>query len=583
MKKVELKRWEITVVALSALLFGTSFTVYVTGFPLRNYLFGLKVDEAQDEVGKVASTTGTLKREQLGHAEFKIIKQNDALFQRDTVVTSGEGGATLTLSDGSTIELGPKTMVKLEGESQFNLTGVARTTRIAVVSGQITPKNLSASSKGRVLIEANDEVVELDESSKVIQASNDRPVVPRPRAAESLTSGFGGLLSRFSSGSNASKSLERMPTDTKPTSDAKASQARPTPNPIVLPSPRPTPSPTPSPSPTPQMAVNTSIQLMEPTNGAKLKAVQTTTGAGKPLILKWRINASDSSESSERKNPVKVSVYRINEKGHRDGNPLLDQSVVTQLGTMESLTWTAKAPGVFECEVLDTVSKKSARSRFTVEKAFEGIQLARPEVLQDGSEDDIQTRGKRVAKVRLSWKAFPSATGYKLRLIDRMTGESQHQDIDVNGTEYTVTQQSASQNNMIYEVATTLPNGFVARSIKDQFFFDFLPPQPSSPTNQTVVSRMDMRKWEGGVLLTWQKTTVSEGYVLEVAADQDFQKVLVKKQLKDNFIVIRPSASINDYWWRVTAQSGQLFSRPSAAFEFKTEALRNTQAASRSH
>lgn len=252
---------------------------------------------------------------------------------------------------------------------------------------------------------------------------------------------------------------------------------------------------------------------------------------------------------------------------------------MTQLGKMESLTWTAKTPGTFECEVLDTASKKSALGRFTVEKAFEGIQLARPELLLDGSEGDVQTRGKRIAKVRLSWKAFPSATAYKLRMIDRVTGESQHQDIDVNGTEYTVTQQSATQNSMVYEVATTLPNGFVVRSIKDQFLFDFLPPQPSSPTNQSVVSRTDMAKWEGGVLLTWQKTTVSEGYVLEVAADQDFKKVLIKKQLKDNFIVIRPSASINEYWWRVTGQSGQLFSRPSAAFEFKLEAVQNNQAA----
>src|SRR3712207_8598328 len=107
----------MALVASSGFLFLASFTVYVTGFPLRNYLFGLSDESGQERIGRLASSKGTVKRELLGHSEFRRISPQDPLYKMDTLITSEDGSAVVRLDDGSEIELGPKTMVKQIGRA----------------------------------------------------------------------------------------------------------------------------------------------------------------------------------------------------------------------------------------------------------------------------------------------------------------------------------------------------------------------------------------------------------------------------------------------------------------------------------
>ena len=68
--------------------------------------------------------------------------------------------------------------------------------------------------------------------------------------------------------------------------------------------------------------------------------------------------------------------------------------------------------------------------------------------------------------------------------------------------------------------------------------------------------------------MTWQKTGISEGYVLEIASDAEFKTVLLKREQKDNFYIYHPSKTVAQYWWRVRAFAKKAASRPSATFGF---------------
>src|SRR5689334_7357565 len=124
MRKLELKLWEAVVILLCGILFFVSLLIYFTGFPLRNYLFSLKEDPGAVRIGQLKLVTGPVRREIVGQTEFTLIPKGSVLFMKDTIVTGNESTATIALDDGTLIELGPKTMVKLEEETNFSFTGV---------------------------------------------------------------------------------------------------------------------------------------------------------------------------------------------------------------------------------------------------------------------------------------------------------------------------------------------------------------------------------------------------------------------------------------------------------------------------
>lgn len=248
---------------------------------------------------------------------------------------------------------------------------------------------------------------------------------------------------------------------------------------------------------------------------------------------------------------------------------LLEKTVTTAFNNTNSLSYSISQPGNYEF-IVSGSNETSQKVRFSMENAFEGIELIQPEVVDFNKKENIKDRGRRIAKVRLSWKPFAGAKTYKLKLYDRSSGAEKVQELNVTDTAYVVSRLSAAQQEMFYEVTTSVPSGITVHSAKEKFIFDFPPPDPTTPPTKSVVTQQDMEAWEGGVLLTWQQTGVSEGYQIEVAQDPNFKNVVIKRTQKDNFFLFRPIKGINRYWWRVSAHARDLVSRPSQVFEFKT-------------
>jgi hypothetical protein len=287
--------------------------------------------------------------------------------------------------------------------------------------------------------------------------------------------------------------------------------------------------------------------------------------------LSWKVNlkgATGKKRLPKGAAALSLKLVHLDENG-KTKKVLLEKSVTTGYERVDSIKFPISQPGNYEFHVAGA-ENNSSKVHFTLESTFQGIELIQPETVGFNKNENIQNRGKRIAKVRLSWKPFPTAKAYKLKLYDRSSGTETTQELDLKDTAYVVSRQSAAQEEMYYEVMTTLPNGFKVHSSKEKFIFDFPPPDPTTPPTKSKITQQDMEAWEGGILLTWQKTGVSEGYVIEVAQDPLFKKVLIKRSQKDNFFLVRPIKGINHYWWRVSAHAHQLQSRPSQVFEFTT-------------
>jgi cell division septation protein DedD len=600
MKNLELQNWEKVLIAFAMMLFLASLAAYVTEFPLRNYIFGLEPEQAHEEIGKVGTSTGPLKREMLGQADFKVIEQGAALFVRDTIVTGDSSGATIHLQDGSSIELGPRTMVKLENEGRTSLLGVTRTTRIDVVTGQVTGKASpnASSKKNQVVIRTRTQEIDVaaDGAPKVVKVSAEKPFIPPPHPVEQEAEAglLENLVKRFMGGETKpqliSTDIEQPKEQPKPAPVAKPSPSpspsptptpTPTPTPVASPTPSPTPSPSakPRPRPTPKPSPSSSAQpqaakwtvsIVSPSQNTKFKLDKGTNSAEKIVQLSWKVSLKSQTGKKLPKGaaPVSLKLVHLDENG-KSKKVVLEKSVTTAFEKTDLVNVPLTQPGNYEFQVSSS-DNSSSKVHFSLDNVFQGIELLQPETIGFNKNENVSNRGQRVAKVRLSWKPFPSAKAYKLKLYDRSTGTEKIQELNLNDSAYTVARQSAAQEEMFYEVSTTLPNGFTIHSIKEKFIFDFPPPDPTTPPSKSKITQQDMEAWEGGVLLTWQKTGVSEGYVIEVAQDPGFKKVLIKRSQKDNFFLVRPIKGITHYWWRVSAYARQLTSRPSQVFEFTT-------------
>lgn len=178
MRKRELRSWEIALLVVS-------FAVLVSGiglFATRTSVMGLFSNALRTgkdaEIGRVAELQGVLRREKAGESEFVQLARQAPVYQNDLVMTGASDSAKLELHDGSTIELGPGTMIRLVNESQFTLSGIVRMTRVQLVEGEVR----GASLKGSVVVrDARGKSIALDQVKKAEVRPQVSRMAPSPR------------------------------------------------------------------------------------------------------------------------------------------------------------------------------------------------------------------------------------------------------------------------------------------------------------------------------------------------------------------------------------------------------------------
>ena len=161
-ERIRLGPVEILFVLFALLLILSSSTLFVSDISLRRYLLGWEEELLLEPVGVLEESNGETKRKTSQSPEFKGLKIKSKLYNFDTVLTDGSGKAQLALDDGSKIELGPNTMVKLSFAKRLSLTGIERSTVVNVVSGRVT----GMTQKNQLILKSNDKTIAISEPEK---------------------------------------------------------------------------------------------------------------------------------------------------------------------------------------------------------------------------------------------------------------------------------------------------------------------------------------------------------------------------------------------------------------------------------
>lgn len=495
----------IAIVLLAILLLG-AIGIYVSGGSLKSTLFGL-TSQGGEKVGIVKAITGQLKRQPKDSLEFLDAKTDSDLFNEDTVMTGPTDRTTIELYDGSVLELDPGSLIRLSFEKEAGVTGIQRQVLVDIVAGNV---------KG-----------DLSRPKLVVRRGG--VAIPKP-----------------SPGVKAAPS--GIPTNT------------PTETPSVTPSETPTeapsPEPSPSPSPTPLSLNQNEIRITQPVNGHTfiLKIGQT------PPLKEALIFESPSVPNAE-------VVMRLR---NGTGKEVLRRKV-TANGGRGGLLANFERPGNYEVELLNGDGNKigrGIRSKFTVQGEYEGLETEAPLVGGEAIDSNKYT-GKRLKDfdVVLRWKPIEGIEKYQVTVMS--SDRKMLQDSMVTGLSYAFPKGKVYTNPISYQIRASFPTGYTAVSKKETFVFNFNSPTQTFPVDGQSLSILDPEiVKQKGILFSWQRTTFTESYEFEIAADSEFKNIFKRVPVKqsDNFLIIRNLKPAH-YWWRVRAITGTMKSAPISGFK----------------
>jgi hypothetical protein len=528
----ELKRWEFALIIFSLALAGGSVAAYVTDFPLRKYLFDIQDQQGKGKMGRVTTRKGTARRQLLGESDFRSLDTDATVYDLDTIVTGSDGQVTVTLDDGSSIDLGPDTMVRLAFESGFSLGGIAR--RAGSASVEVVTGNVKGQAKdNQLLVRTQDKTVSISKDTvQSVQAAVIKPEIPVKRAL--------------------AQPLIPRAEIAKPVLVAEAS-----PSPEPPPPPPPLPSPSPSPLPAPAEHVEL-VQLLNPPDGSTITLDPWSERAEKTVDLAWKITPDDAR--------LLVTLYRITGTDREE----VYHDVVAATGGKGTAGWAINKPGPYVWDVkqpdgspLKLPGKTSAT--FTLDPRFRGIVALDPLVGGEKMTSNL-LQGKQLKNfdITLKWNPYPDAGDYTIWFGSAPGSKKALLEKRVDKPEYSFNRDKVYTGSIYWRVSAALPSGFIAESEVKSFSFSFLAPLLVVPKDRATMTKAQLIAEDDSLLLTWQKTNFTEGYELEIGRDRNFGNLYVKQRTRENFYVFK-SPPVGTYWWRVRAYSKNLWSPPSSA------------------
>lgn len=559
LSRFEFDPLERAAIAASLIVFLSSAILYVTDFKIGNYFLDWNEEEKGRAVGILAEASGQIKRKIFNDTSFETIKKSDRLYNSDTVVTGPDGAAVVQLDDGSSIELGPKTMVKLAFESSLSFGGIARETVVNIVSGKVKAK-----TRERVVVlrSAGESIrVEKKQPTQVIQVA---PIVPRkPVVTEPIA--------KKQVAAPKEEPLVQAPPvfvlkedppapalpDSAPTTVAEATpEATVEPTPSAIPSPVVEVQKTPEPPPAPvSPKVTPKIKLVAPVATENLRIADGSVVAKKPLVLTWNVEATALE--------TRVKVTHVQGAQRED---VFDKKILSKIGK-NTASLELDAPGSYEWEVRpedkDLQWEGPRNSRFELKPDFEGIHLLTPLIGgKEGASNVYTGTILNEFDITLRWKDYDKVNKYRLQVYTQNNGPPVLER-EIETTNYRLNRDKVFKGQVFYKVTARHPKGFVITSKTTPFRFDFMPPVLVLPKHKNVVKRAKKTDKEQRILFTWQKTNFTEYYQLEMSQDAEFEKISASKQTKENFLIIETPKAGN-YYWRVSSHGRGVASLPTA-------------------
>ncbi|OFZ81051.1 MAG: hypothetical protein A2583_13770 [Bdellovibrionales bacterium RIFOXYD1_FULL_53_11] len=519
--------WDVLLLLAAMGLLAVSAYLYFSDISLRRYVLGWQdADEARVKIGMMSATSGSVLRQVSVDIEFRSIKHNDDLYNYDTIVTGPDGHATIMLEDGSTIDLGPGSMIKLAFESKLSFDGISRAANVEVIAGNVSGQAKDAkivlkTREGDIAIEKNRQ-----QSIKVAAAPMVKPSArPKPVVTPVAPPG---------------------PAPEKP-------RPSPSPSPVVVPRPSPSPSPSPSVKPAIKQAA-VKIQVLAPKAGDTFRLDNGAVVLEKAVKMQWKIQ------------PIGTKARYILRHGTK--GVLIDKPFVAEKEN-GTATVTLKSPGeytfILNCEECPKERPVRVGARFVLEREYEGIEGLPPlvggKVTDSNAYDGDQSQN---FSITLRWKPVEGVEKYKIRIKDSQKATKYVLQRELEAPAYSFNKNKIYTGKAFYDITAETKSGFIATSPPLEFSFSFLPPNLVIPEDGAVVSKASFSSSDNTILITWQKTTFTQGYVFELGTDPDFKRIVISKNQKENFFVIT-APSPGKYWWRVRSYSKNLSSPYSRA------------------
>lgn len=488
---------EILIILFGISLFSASSYIYTNEISLRKKLFGWQDETALDQVGLLSSGTGLIRRKTTTGRSFALISSNAQLYNLDTIVTGPAASARITMSDGSEIELGPKTMIKLEFESNLSLQGISRTATVNVVSGKVQGR----SKKQKIILKSKNKTIELtkEKAPQAVEAKVAQPTLPI-RVAQ------------------ISKEIQE-----ETEAQVKAPPVK-----------------------APVFKTLTSIQPISPRRNASLTLPSFSEKLEKEVLFKWKTRPRDGK------------VQFILKRRTKKTEEILIDEVIDSVEGQGEWTQTLTRPGSYSWELKDPVAepKKAKRTfqRFVLRPTYEGLKVRPP--LVGGKVLDSNRLQQQLLKdfdITLRWKANWESENERYRVNLYKSAQSKKPIFTkvVSKSSYVLNKNKVFSGQIFYEVLTNRKNGFIASSGRHNFQFSFLPPSLVNPKDSQKVSLNQLYERNSGRLIfTWGKTNFTQSYRFELASDAQFKKIVVARELKENLILVEIPQT-GRYWWRV--------------------------------
>jgi len=509
---------EIITILFAVFLFFSSLHVLISGIKIRYYLFDLDIAAKQPRVGSVTEIRGNLRRKGASSTNFDSIDQDDLLYNLDTLVTSQESGATLVFDDGSVLELGPGTMIKLEFGYGDIFGAITRSPVVSVVTGNVKGEAI----KRNIVLKSDKKILTIDHKTarpaleRTLQIS---PVEIQPIDVQPITV--------------AALPVEKL-------SIPRAQEKRVIPRKVE------------------KKGLRVVKVLPDPSRPVQFEYSEVV--KGKRIDLLWKFNYPGAQ--------VEVSVYQL-EKLAESGTVsrvLVKSDVLTLKKKNLVLTHVFKKAGLYEWEIGTTDPlfefPVKPKGQFRISsKISDRIVLKDPLVSgrKTASNEYDENRTGQL-DLLLNWKQFKKIKNYQLKIFDPKRPEKPIEVESVKGLKTPLNPKYLEEGQLVYQVAAALPNGFEVYSKPGEFRFTFNPPDLKNPQNGAVLKL-------GRIIMTWEKTNFTTGYVVEISKNSNFEKLVGTQNTDENFAFVE-GLNVGTYYWRVKSKNKKIESPPGKPHRF---------------
>ncbi|NDG85154.1 MAG: hypothetical protein EBX52_08990, partial [Proteobacteria bacterium] len=137
---------ERAVLGFGILFIAGPAVIFGLNIEITERFFGAKDVLSQSNIGEIIRPKNVVKKKGNEDSAYGSARQGDPIYVGDTVMTGKESFTRVTLSDGSVLDLGPETLVRIEPVRSFSLKGIKKKLKITVEAGAVKAKTKTNSA-----------------------------------------------------------------------------------------------------------------------------------------------------------------------------------------------------------------------------------------------------------------------------------------------------------------------------------------------------------------------------------------------------------------------------------------------------